>query len=152
MSKRHKMSLHGLWHLDKSYHRHHIGLFLRRSHLTVWVHRVIHLLKTTLKLLHPSPFFRCAVCRKRDGVAFWQRETSHHHVHQSRFKTSGRKIMFSQGRSPTWKHHFIEIVQNAFFECPEWRHKAEYEFSGPFDYLKLHLSKYVQIALSMPRI
>jgi uncharacterized protein YlaI len=71
MSRRHKMSSHGL---DKSFHRHHIGLILTRTHGQLWVHRVIHLLKTTLKLLHPSPFFGCAVCRKWDGMAFWQRE------------------------------------------------------------------------------
>jgi hypothetical protein len=65
--------------------------------------------------------FRCSGCRNWVPMAFWNHETWHYRVHQSRLKTSIRKKRFSHCRSPKWKHHFIEIKQNAFFECPEWR-------------------------------
>jgi hypothetical protein len=47
--------------------------------------RAIWQLKTSLKRLRPSRFFRCARCRKWVGMTIWHLETSFHRIHQSRY-------------------------------------------------------------------
>jgi hypothetical protein len=69
-------------------------IFIRPQNIGVL--RVILLLKTSLKRLHLSRFFRCSGCRNLVRMAFRHFETSLYRLHQGRFfKTSRRQIMRS---------------------------------------------------------
>jgi hypothetical protein len=46
------------------------------------------------------------------------------------------------------KHPFIEFKKVVFFGVQ----KADYEFTGPFTYLKYHLSEFIQVALIVVQV
>jgi hypothetical protein len=75
-------------------------LFLKLPEGKLWVLRVIRLLKTSLKQLHQSRFFRYSWCRKCLRMGFRHLETSLHLFKpKSFYKTSPGQVIVSQGHS-----------------------------------------------------
>jgi hypothetical protein len=69
-------------HFETSHHQLHQSRFLKRPAGTLWILRAVRLLKTLLKRLRPSRFFRCLGFRKWVRIVFRHLQTSLHRIHQ----------------------------------------------------------------------
>jgi hypothetical protein len=136
-----KICSHGLstiWNFDSSTSK----AFLRRPEGTLWILRTIHLLKTSLKRLHPSRIFRSSGCIKW-VLHFYPLKHPFIDLKKSRFLRlpEDRFWPFSY-----LKNH-LSIVQLAFFDAQD----AQNEYAWPFDLLKHRLIDFNKVVFKTSR-
>jgi hypothetical protein len=116
MPRKHKMSSHGLRHLETPLNRLHVSRFLRRPECRLWVLRSIPLFKTSLKQHRPSRFFGDPGLRK--FMAFRHLETTLNRLLQNRFlrRPEGRLWILR----PIRLHNtsLKRFSPSSFFRCP----------------------------------
>jgi hypothetical protein len=154
------------WIIDS---RRHQSRILRRSQGRLWVLRVIHILKKSLKRLHPSRFFRCSglyglstpwnIASSNSKKSFFSTLrlqkmrsyglSTHSNIASSTspnsfFKTCRRQIMSSHGHSPT-KNITEATSSKSHFKCPKCRKWVRMDFRH-FEtwFHRLHQSRFLR--------
>jgi hypothetical protein len=141
--------------------------FLRHPEVILWVLRAIRLLKQHLNDFDQVDF-SMPWMQKWFRMSFWHLETSLHGLQQSRFITRPEGRLLFQSPITYLKHHLSDFViirfsmprmhkmnskafwllENRFIDITKVVFsdvQKAYYFSGPFIYLKHHLSEFVKI-------
>jgi hypothetical protein len=104
----------------------------------------VRLLKTSLKRLRPSRFFRCPGSTKYVRMAFQHLETSLNRIHQSGFLRRPEGRLWVHRAIRLHKHHLTDFVQ-VVFRCPgrtKWVRMASRQFETSLHLL--HQSRFLR--------